>query len=370
MESLTKRCWAEISLENITHNYNTLCSLLPASSSFLGVVKANAYGHGSVPVAHLLEKLGCRYLAVASIDEAAHLRNNGITSPILILGWTAPEFIPQLLDLKLTQTIGDLRSAEAYRNQLLACGGKLKIHVKLDTGMGRLGFDHQSETMTKWLKIISSPCFDAEGIFTHFAISDDPSSSFTDEQYNAFIIAVDYIEQNTGLHFLLKHCANSSAVLNYPQYALDMVRPGLALYGIDPECRDRGIDLRPAMTLKARIASINTRRAGETISYGRTHTLGADTAVAVATLGYADGLSRRLSNSFCARINGHDVQQIGRICMDMCMFDVSGTHCAPGDEITLFGKNACSVSELADICGTIPYELLCAVSDRVPRVYI
>ncbi len=372
MYSLTKRCWAEISLGSIEHNYKTIRATLPEGCRFLGVVKANAYGHGAVEVSRLLVRLGCEYLAVASFDEAVHLRDAGITAPILILGWTAPEYICILSDMGVTQTVANIDTALEYASVLKENGKRLSIHIKLDTGMGRLGFNTQDgELLSHLERLFSCGCFDAEGIFTHFAVSDEPDDPFTALQFERFMTAADTIESRFCHKFTLRHCANSGAVINYPQYALDMVRPGIALYGYHPAGEGERLDLRPSMALKARIAAVNRHTAGDSISYGRCYTASDDMLTAVASIGYADGLHRSLSGSFDAVINGHTAPQIGRICMDMCMFNVTGIPgCKAGDEVTIFGAVTHDLDRLAAKCGTISYELLCSVSDRVPRVYI
>ena len=372
MDSMTRRCWAEIDLGAIENNYRTIRASLPAGCGFVGVVKANAYGHGAVRVSSLLQDLGAEYLAVASLDEALHLREAGITAPVLILGWTPPSCTKELLDNHITQAVGDRAAAAAYLDMLADAKRKLKIHVKLETGMGRTGFSwSDAQDREALLRLLCSDSIDAEGVFTHFAVSDEPEQEFTRLQMERFSAAVSALEKEAGKQFRFRHCSNSGAVLFFPEYDIDLVRPGIALYGHNPSGeRSSPLPLRPAMTLKARIAMVKEHQPGDTISYGRTFTAEHPMRVAVATIGYADGLPRSLSGRFNMIVNGSPAPQIGRICMDMCMLDVTDLpSCQPGDEVTVFGGEGESPAALAERCGTISYELLCAVSDRVPRVY-
>lgn len=368
---MKKRCWAEIDLSAIDNNYHQLRSTLPEGCGFLGIVKANGYGHGSVPVALRLEALGCEYLAVASLDEAIHLRQGGVSAPILILGWTPPAYAHELMNYDLTQAIGDVETAQHYSSILNSTEGTLRVHLKLETGMGRTGFQiDDPNDHSAILTLMRDHRFLIEGVFTHFAVSDEPEDPFTAVQYARFLQDITIIEGESGQAFRYRHCANSGAVLNYPSYACDLVRPGIALYGLHPSGEDCP-ELQPAMAVKARIAMIRRHKKGDTISYGRTFTADREMRVAVVTIGYADGLRRDLSGRFSMSVGGRLAPQIGRICMDMCMLDVTDLpDCHQGDEVTVFGGDGLSVNHLAKLCGTISYELLCAVSDRVPRIYL
>ncbi|MGI5935537.1 MAG: alanine racemase [Oscillospiraceae bacterium] len=373
MDDLQKRSWAEISLKSIEHNYRNIRSLLPPCCRFMGVVKANAYGHGAVEVSRLLEKLGCEYLGVATFDEARELRDAGIGLPILILGHTPPNLAPEMARLDITQAVANLGVAREMAGILE--GKRLKIHIKLETGMGRIGFSHASpRTMEEILELLALPCFDAEGIFTHFAVSDVYGDSFTQEQFRRFKETVSKLEEASGHTFAIKHCANSGAVINYPETYLDMVRPGLALYGMYPGNEKGSLDLRPAMSLKTRVAAVYEQAPGDTISYGRTFTVEKDMRVAVLPIGYADGLHRIASNKIDVLIHGKRARQLGRICMDMCMVDVTDIpDCRPGDVAIIFGSDGDAylpVEELAEKCGTINYEIVCSPSRRIPRIYV
>lgn len=375
MNQATKRTWAEISLPNLEHNYRALRGMLPRGCRFLGVVKANAYGHGAVPVAKRLEKLGAEYLAVACLDEAAELRQAGITAPILILGPTPSEFAEELLRYDLTQSVQDMDAAHALSAAAVNGDKSLKIHIKTDTGMSRLGFlcdeariDQSAEEI---VKACSLPGLEAEGIFTHFANADG-DEAYTMCQLTRFMEVVDKLRQR-GVDFKICHCAASAAVLNYPCTHLDMVRPGIALYGHYPDPSCEGLDgpgLLPVMTLKTRIVAVRELPAGTSVSYGCTHTLTRDSRLAVLPIGYADGLERLLSNRGEVLVNDRRAPILGRVCMDLCMVDVTDLpDVHVGDEVTMFGPEL-PLEEKADTVGTIQYELLCGVAPRVPRVYI
>ena len=373
MNELQKRTWVEISLENIAHNVRAMREKLPDSCRFLGVVKADAYGHGAIPVAKKLEEIGCEYLAVACIDEALELRNAGVRAPILILGYTPPEYAPVLQKNDVTQAVGSLSMARALAAQPL--DAPLRVHLKLETGMGRTGFRVLDENELRDAEeALRLPMLDAEGVFTHFAVSDEYGDPFTQTQFDRFTSAIERLENAAGKRFRIRHCANSGAVINYRQYALDMVRPGISTYGLYPASEKGGIELRPAMSLRTRVAQVTTHAAGDTISYGRRFTVDRPMRIAVLPIGYADGLHRALSGKLEVLIRGKRCRQLGRICMDMCMVDVTELEdVAPGEVATVFGRDGdaeISVDELAEKADTISYELLCSVSPRVPRIYV
>ena len=370
----TVRTWAEVDLDALAHNYRLLRGLAP-DSRFLGVVKADAYGHGAVPVAKKLESLGADMLAVACLaDEAVDLRRVGITLPILCLGQTPVEYASDLLEYNITQTVGDLETGKALSEAAVKAGKKLKIHVKVDTGMGRLGFmwreGSQGETVEQIRQLCALPGLRAEGLFTHFANADG-SEAYTKNQC-ARIYDVFGELWERGLHqFKIYHCAASAAVLNYSwtKVYMNMIRPGIALYGYvpDPSVEDPG--LKPVMTVKSRIAVVRDLPAGAKISYGCTATLERDSKVAVLPMGYGDGLPRVLSNKLEVLIGDKLCPVLGRICMDMCMVDVTD---APGvkagDVATVYGPGLTDWA--AQLAGTIPYELLCQLTPRVPRLYL
>ena len=373
MNDLQKRTWAEVSLNNIEHNYRCIRSSLPEGTKFLGIVKANAYGHGAVEVAKRLEKCGADYLAIACLDEALELRRSGVNMPILILGHTPPEYVKDLLDNSLTQTVSCEAKAVEYSEAAQAIGGTLKIHIKLDTGMSRLGFLCAGGYFDEGVKNVVSTCrmpnLDVEGVYTHFAVSDftdKDSMEYTAKQFKLFCDVIKAAEEK-GVHFAIRHCANSGAVINHPGMMLDMVRPGLLLYGYG----DNGkLGLKPAMRMLSTISTIKYYEPDTCISYGRHFVTKKRTRMGVVAAGYADGLPWAAANKFSFFTEGGFAPQRGNICMDMCMIDLSDIPgAAVGSEVELFGEKA-SILDLAEAAGTIPYELLCAVSKRVPRVYI
>jgi alanine racemase len=354
------RTWAEVSEGALVGNIAALRARL-GGTRLMGVVKANAYGHGAVWTARILEREGAAYLAVATLDEAVQLREAGLALPILIFGVTPHEFTAELLHYNITQTVADFDAAKAYSDAAASLGKTLKCHIKLDTGMARLGFSDVSDICGA----LSLPALDFEGVFTHFAVSDTADGGeFTRRQFGAFRDLLRRAETLSGKAFRLRHCANSGATLNYPETYMDMARPGILLYGYP--------DLTPVMEVKSRVVSVRRLPTGETVSYGRKFTAGRDTLVAVLPVGYADGLRRTLSGGFEVLLNGRRAPQIGTICMDMCMVDVTNVpNIRVGDTATVFGRApAMTARELADLSGTIPYEVLCAVSARVPRVYV
>lgn len=374
MNDLQKRTWAEISLENIRHNYNAIRAAIPAGCRFLGVVKADAYGHGALRVSQLLESAGADYLAVSCLDEAMELRDGGITMPILILGHTPHEYTKTLIDNNITQTVTCLAKALEYSAGAEAMGKKLRIHIKLDTGMSRLGFlvegGHFDEGVDNVIRSCSLPGLEPEGVFTHFAVSDESGAdneSYTRAQFRLFTDVIAAVEKRGGVKFAIRHCANSGAVVNYPEMCLDMVRPGLLLYGYGDTSGRLG--LLPCMRLVTTVSTIKFYEKGTSVSYGRRFVTDRRTRMGVLSIGYADGLPRLISNKCSFYTSGGLVQQRGSICMDMCMAELTDVPAAEvGSEVEIFGRNN-SILALSDAAQTIPYELLCAVSKRVPRVY-
>lgn len=374
MNDLQKRTWAEISLSNIRHNYEAIRASLPAGCRFLGVVKADAYGHGARAVARLLESAGADYLAVSCLDEAIELRDDGIEMPILILGHTPHEYTKVLIENNITQTVTCLAKALEYSAEAEELGKTLKIHIKLDTGMSRLGFliagEHFNAGVDNVVRSCTLPGLAPEGIYTHFAVSDEPdadSEAYTRAQFALFCRVVEEVKRRGGIEFAIRHCANSGAVANYPEMALDMVRPGLLLYGYGDTSGRLG--LLPCMRLVTTVSTIKFYEPGTAVSYGRRFITGRRTRMGVLGIGYADGLPRLISNKCSFYTCGGFAPQRGNICMDMCMLDLTELpQVDVGSEVELFGRNN-DIYKLSEAAQTIPYELLCAVSKRVPRVY-
>jgi len=376
MESSLRRTWAEINLDALDNNYKKLKERIGEDVKFLGVVKADAYGHGAIVCSRKLEELGADYLAVSSIDEAMELRVNGIKMPILILGHTPKEQVPRLIELGITQAVTCKAKAIEYSEEAVRCGGTLKIHIKVDTGMSRLGYLCGEGTFDTGVEGIVHGCtlpgLEAEGIFTHFAVSDEPGEEckeYTENQFKLFTSVISAVEEKMGKKFAIRHCANTGAVACYPkEYYLDMVRPGLLLYGYGEFAEALG--LKPVMTLKTTVSTIKIYPEGTAISYGGIFKTDKTTRIGVLPYGYADGFFRSLSNKCQLFTKAGKAGQRGKICMDMCMIDITDMPAVDvGSEVEVFGENN-SINEMAAIAGTIPYELTCAVSKRVPRLYL
>lgn len=375
MESTLRRTWSEIDLDALKHNYNILKKRVGDNVRFLGVVKADAYGHGSVTVAKTLEEAGADYLAVSSIDEAMELRVNDIKMPILILGHTPKEQVARLIEYNITQAVTCKAKAVEYSEEAVKLGKSLKIHIKVDTGMSRLGYICEGEYFDNGVKGICEALnmqgLEAEGIFTHFAVSDEfgeENDAYTRNQFKLFISVVSEVERLSGRRFKIRHCANTGAVARFPETYLDMVRPGLLLYGYGDFAEELG--LKPVMTLKTTVSTIKIYPKGTKISYGGIYTCDKQERIAVLPYGYADGFFRALSDKCSLMTVDGPAKVRGKICMDMCMIDVTDKpNVEVGSEIEIFGNNN-SINELSALAGTIPYELTCAVSKRVPRKYI
>lgn len=373
MDSTLRRTWAEIDLDALAHNYRALRARMGEQSRFLGVVKADAYGHGAVEVSRTLEELGAEYLAVSNLDEALELRQGGVSLPILQLGLTPADQTAQAIACRVTQAVWSESAALAFSREAQRAGGTLKIHIKLDTGMSRLGFPCDGGSFDASLEAIRRVCalpgLEAEGIFTHFAVSDEAdeaSRAYTLRQYRQFTAMTESLA-GKGLAFVIRHCANSGAAAGYPQFACDMFRPGIVSYGIGHQAEDLG--LRPVMTLKTVVGAVRELPEDTAVSYGCTFRTSRPSRIGVLPIGYADGLHRTLSNRWQVWTPWGTAPIVGRICMDMCMADLTGLpQVREGGEVEVYGIHN-SVNDAARLAGTISYELTCAVSRRVPRVY-
>jgi alanine racemase len=360
------RTWAECSGAALRSNIRELRKRL-GGAALVGVVKANAYGHGDIWASKILVEEGAAYLAVATAEEAIALRGAGISAPILIFGITPPELAPELINLGLTQTVADIETARAYSRAAQKIGKTLKCHLKLDTGMGRLGFQSAGDAM----RVLTLPGLEFEGVYTHFAMSGESGGeAYTRGQLAKFNAIVPELERAAGRRFALRHAANSGAVACYPEAILDMARPGIMLYGYPDNVP--GLALTPVMELKTRVVQIKRLAAGDSVSYGRRYTAARPGRAAVLPIGYADGLPRALSNNMSVLINGKPARQIGTICMDMCVVDFTDIpEARAGDTATVFGREkGFTAEDMAAKLGTISYEVLCGVANRVPRLCI
>ena len=372
-----KRIWAEIDLDAIAHNVKVLRSILPDGVKMMAVVKADAYGHGVEAVAKTLTTAGVDLLAVSSISEAIQLRRFESELPILILGYTPPECASQLMEYKLTQTVYSLPYAKELADAAASAGGVIQGHLKVDVGMGRLGIREDSTaSLSQAVSVCRMEGLHMDGIFTHLPSADfdgDEDGSITKQQIEIFQGFIQQLKQE-GFSFTTCHCCNSAASLSFPDGYMDLVREGIALYGLAPDAKLQGkVDLKPAMELKTVVSMVKTLHAGDTISYGRTEVLTEDRTVATVCIGYADGYPRSLSGKGYMLIGGKKAPILGRVCMDQLMLDV--THIdgvEMGTVATVFGHDGDAllpVQEVAALCGTIHYELVCVLGKRVPRVY-
>lgn len=359
------RAWAEISLDHLSHNY-LQAKKLAGGCPVMAVIKADAYGCGAVEAGKSLAAEGCPYFAVATIDEAVQLRKGGIAQPILILGYTNPMQAAELLRWDLTQTVFSEDYARTLAKALDGSTKPLRIHVKVDSGMGRIGFKYADEI----IKACKKGCFDCEGVFTHFAVADEDADAYTKKQFDFFCSVIREAEQK-GLSFSIRHCCNSAALIRYPEMGLDMVRGGIMLYGQYPSplCK-KGADLKTVMVFKSRVAHLKTVQQGESVSYGRKYVAPGERVIATIPVGYADGYLRLLGRKGAyVLINGEKAPVTGTVCMDQMMVDVTGiSDIKLGQEVILFGEEP-ALEEIARLADTISYELLCNVGRRVPRLY-
>ena len=365
--------WIEIDINAIRHNLSQIKKLISNDTAILAPVKANAYGHGILEVSEALVDLSVDYLGVSTIDEAILLRKNGFNKiPILMLGSVLSKAAGLIVENNVTQTVGDMRLALAIEKCAKKQGKLAKVHVKIDTGMGRIGVWHKDA-----MHLIKALCkmknLRLEGVFSHFSSSDE-SSVLTHNQMQDFLCLIEEIER-LGIHIKYKHMANSMAVIDYKSSHMNLIRPGLILYGLwpKPSLSSSKIRLKPALTLKSSVVFLKDVPPGRTISYGGTHTTKNHTTIATIPIGYGDGLNRRLSNKGYVIVRGKRAPIIGRVCMDQIMVDVGNIAGVKiGDIVTMIGKQSkefITVEEIAGLCDTIPYEVVCWLDKRVPRVY-
>lgn len=384
MQQYLKRTWATIDLSKIEENYRLIRDRYVGREKdvmICAVVKANAYGHGDKVVAKLLDACGADWFGVSNIEEGLALRDAGIAKPILIFGHTPCELAPILAKQNITQTCLSLEYAQELSKAAGRHGITVDIHIKVDTGMSRIGFVCSKEDMTdaccnQIAQAYALPHLHATGIFTHFACSDEyaeDSVAFTMGQFSRFMKVCEQL-QAQGYSLGIRHCCNSAAVVNYPQMHLDMVRPGIILYGCPPSGEmDQDFPFQPAMELKTTVSVVKEIPAGTSVSYGRIFTSGHRIPVASLTIGYADSFPRTGSPA-SVLLHGKRVPVVGRVCMDQMMVDISGLEQVKmGDVATVFGKDGTeeiTVGEFAALRGSVNYEALCAVGIRVPRVYL
>ena len=374
-----KRTWAEISLDAVTHNFNEIKSKL-GNSKICCVIKADGYGHGAVQLARIYEQLGADFFAVSNIDEGIELRDSGLTLPILILGYTPVFEAERLAQYDISQAVFSLDYARALSERCRNINVSVNIHIKIDTGMSRIGFMCQEfprddNSIKEICEACALPNLNAEGLFTHFCVSDEceEGRQFTEKQYQNFTHVKNALKDN-GLDIKICHCSNSGAIEDYSNTYCDMVRAGIILYGLAPSPKLYGkLDLIPAMTLKTTVAYVKELKKGATVSYGRTFTAPKNMRIATVPIGYADGYVRSNAADGYMLINGQKAKIVGRICMDQTMLDVTDLdYIEQGDEVIVFGTGKCgepTADSIAKNTDTINYEVVCLVGKRVPRIY-
>ena len=367
------RSCVEIDLDALKHNFEEIKKATTPGTGILAVVKADAYGHGAIEIAKTLIDSGAAGLCLATIDEAVELRKHGIDVPMMTLGFTDPTRFKDAVKYDVEQSVYSYEIARELSEEALAQGKTCKIHIKLDTGMGRIGFKTDGSETEEIVKACTLPGIEPYGVFSHFAVADTDDDEYTKEQYRRFMNQIEELGAK-GIRFTKRHICNSAGILRFPEMHLDLVRAGIILYGLMPPGCPKpvvDIDLKPVMNWYAKVIHVKTVPVGATISYGRHFTAERPTEVTTVGIGYADGLSRKLSNGFELVIGGKKCPIIGNICMDMCMVDTTDLDVRPqiGDRVTVFGSSR-SADELAEALGTINYEITCDVGKRVRRLYV
>jgi alanine racemase len=367
--------WLEVNLDNLAHNIRQIKENVRPPASLMGIVKADGYGHGALEVSRVLIEEGVQRLGVAVLDEAIELRQAGIDVPILVLGYTPAELFDKVLEYNITPTLYNYEDALKLSELASKKGDRAKVHLKLDTGMGRIGMLPGEDSIDTVSNIYKLQGIIIEGIFTHFSVADERDKTYTREQYKKFIGFTDALKAK-GIDIPLRHAGNSAASIDLPDMHLDMVRPGIILYGLYPSDEvDKGkLSLKPLASLKAAISHVKTVPTGTSVGYGRKYISTSESVIATLPLGYADGYTRLLSGKADVLVHGTRVPLAGNICMDQCMIDVTGIDGVKvGDEAVLMGQQgeqSITAEELGGLLGTINYEIVCMIGKRVPRVYI
>lgn len=367
--------WAEINLDNLIHNIREIKKLLEPGTEYISVVKADGYGHGASEVAHVCTDEGIKWFAVAMLDEALELRNSGIKGSILILGYTPETEVEKIVSNGISQVCFNYSLAEAMSNAAVRLGKTAKIHIAVDTGMGRIGLNPDAESADLVLKISKLPNIEIEGVFTHFSSADEADKGYTYLQFKRFKDFLNLLDMR-NIKVKYAHAGNSAAIMDLPAVQMNAVRPGIIQYGLYPsdDVLKSKLNLKPVMSIKAEVVHVKYVEAGTSISYGRKFTAIRRSRIATLPVGYADGYTRLLNGKAKVIINGAIAPVVGSICMDQCMIDV--TDCSsvkPGDEVIIMGSDgnlSISADTIASWMGTINYEVVCMFSKRVPRVYL
>lgn len=373
---MEKRTWAEIDLDALAHNMREIRKITNPDAQIMAVVKADAYGHGVKECAKTLLENGADRFAVATLDEAKELRNIFSDVPILILGSSMEEEAREIIKNEIMPNVYTYEFAKALSDTASELGKKVRVHVKLDTGMSRIGFvvrdAENDDLIDEIVKISELPMLEIEGIFSHFAVSDEDRDDYTRLQFNRFMGVCNALEKR-GVKIPIKHICNSAGIMMYPEYHLDMVRPGIIMYGMYPSnfVDKTRLDLKYVMSLKSVITYVKDIEPGRGVSYGVEYIADGVARIATVPVGYADGYLRMLAGKAKIAVNGKLFPIAGRICMDQCMIDVTSVNnIKRGDEALIFGDGAVTVDDVAGWIGTINYEVTCMISRRIPRVYL
>ena len=372
-----QRVWAEVDLDAIRENMVHMKENIAENTKILAVIKSDGYGHGGVPIAKMLEQLDFMFgYAAATYEEAHVLREAGVKKPILILGYTFPYCYEELIREEIRPAVYRRDTVEELAAAAAKVGKKAKVHIKVDTGMGRIGITPDEEGLEFVRFLIEHPELEVEGIFTHFAKSDEADKTSANHQLELFQNFIDKIQTELGITIPVKHCSNSAAILEMPQANMDMVRAGITTYGLYPseEVSKDIVPLRAATSLYSHIVYCKTIHAGQSVSYGGLFTAQKDTRVATIPVGYGDGYPRSLSGRGYVLIHGKRAPILGRVCMDQFMVDISEIpEAMDGDKVTLLGMDGTeriTAEELGELSGRFNYEFVCDLGKRIPRVYI
>ncbi|MCK5811978.1 MAG: alanine racemase [Clostridiales bacterium] len=369
MKRRPDRVWVEINLDHIIHNYHQIANFVGEKVKINAIIKADGYGHGAVETAKTLCEEGVDMLSTATLDEAILLRRKKITQPILVLGYVDCRRINEIIENDITISLFSYELAKKISTEASKHNKHIKVHVKVDTGMNRIGL-HYSQP-EKIIKALSFNNLIYEGIFTHFSMADNHDTSYTKTQYKRFLKIINILEEK-GINIPIKHTCNSSGVLLHKDKHMNMVRPGIIIFGFYPSTyakQESSLNLKEAMVFKSRIIEIKEVKKNQPVSYGGNYITTKDTKIATIACGYADGFSRVLSSKANIKINGQLAPIIGNICMDMCMVDITKISANESDEVILFDEQL-TVEEMASLCNTLNYEIICKIGMRVPRVYL
>lgn len=373
MKNYSRPVWAEINLDNLAHNMREIRKLTKKDAMVTAVIKADGYGHGAVEIGKTLLENGADRFAVATLSEAIQLRRAYKDIPILILGYTPVVGAEKIVENDIIQAIYNYDQAVEFSNVAVNMKKEVVFHIKLDTGMSRIGFKASDAAVEEIVKISKLPNVKIEGVFTHFAVADEVDKTYTMGQVKKYNYVCDELEKR-GIQVAVKHVSNSASIIDIPELNYNMVRAGIILYGLYPSddvMKDR-INLKEVMSLKAELSHVKDLEKGIGISYGLTYTTERDSVIGTMPIGYADGFTRLYSGKAMGIVNGEKRPIVGRICMDQCMIDLTGLSAKVGDEVILFGsdgKNTISIDDVAAYVGTINYEVVCMIDKRVPRVY-